>query len=119
MTEPSEVFEDNKACIFISKGETDKKRTKHISKHYHFVRECIARGLVTMKYIATALQVADIFTKQLFPKHFARIRRVLLGEQSYEDMARDYEQHKLQGDNPDEPQTWNKAPSSQGPSGNY
>ena len=82
-------------------------------------RASSARGLVTMKYIATALQVADIFTKQLFPKHFARIRRVLLGEQSYEDMAKDYEQHKLQGDNPDDPQTWNKAPSSQGPSGSY
>ena len=64
-----------------------------------------------MKYIATSLQVADIFTKQLFPKHFARIRRVLLGEQSYED--------KLQGDGPDDPQIWNEAPSSQGPSGSY
>ena len=72
-----------------------------------------------MKYIATALQVADIFTKQLFPKHFARIRRVLLGEQSHEDMARDYAQHKLQGDDQDDPQIWNKAPSSQGPSGSY
>ena len=31
----------------------------------------------------------------------------VVSEQSYEDMARDYAQHKLQGDDPDDPQIWN------------
>ena len=40
MSEPSIIYEDNKACISISEGDTDKKRTKHIaSKHSHFVKE--------------------------------------------------------------------------------
>ena len=35
MSEPSIIYEDNKACISISEGDTDKKRTKHIAKHFH------------------------------------------------------------------------------------
>ena len=66
--EPSIIYEDNKACISISEGDTDKKRTKHIAKHFHFVKEKRAAGLVVLKYLATALQVADMFTKQInFP----------------------------------------------------
>ena len=33
MSEASIIYEDNKACISISEGDTDKKRTKHIAKH--------------------------------------------------------------------------------------
>ena len=47
--------------------------TKHIAKHFHFVKEKRAAGLVVLKYLATALQVADMFTKQIFPKHFERL----------------------------------------------
>ena len=39
----------------------------HIAKHFHFVKEKRAAGLVVLKYLATALQVADMFTKQIFP----------------------------------------------------
>ena len=28
-----------RTCISISEGDTDKKRTKHIAKHFHFVKE--------------------------------------------------------------------------------
>ena len=45
----SVIFEDNKACISISTGDTDKKRIKHIAKHWHFVREKCAAGLVVLK----------------------------------------------------------------------
>ena len=50
---------EEKRCISISEGDTDKKRTKHIAKHFHFVKEKRAAGLVVLKYLATALQVAD------------------------------------------------------------
>ena len=65
MSEASIIYEDNKACISISEGDTDKKRTKHIAKHFHFVKEKRAAGLVVLKYLATALQIADMLTKHL------------------------------------------------------
>ena len=76
MSEASIIYEDNKACISISEGDTDKKRTKHIAKHFHFVKEKRAAGLVVLKYLATALRIADMFTKQIFPKHFERVYAV-------------------------------------------
>ena len=49
------------------------EHAEHIAKHFHFVKEKRAAGLVVLKYLATArLQVADMFTKQIFPKHFER-----------------------------------------------
>ena len=58
-SEPTMIYEDNQACISISEGETDKKRTKHIAKHYHFVREAMKKGLVLLIYCKTAMQVAE------------------------------------------------------------
>ena len=45
------------------------------------------KGLVILIYCKTAMQVADIFTKQLFQKHFERLRRVLMGHENWDDMV--------------------------------
>ena len=102
--------EDNKACISISEGDTDKKRTKHIAKHFHFVKEKRAAGLVVLKYLATALQVADMFTKQIFPKHFERLRRVMMGHENFDDMCERYQDAKAAGDDVDDPKLYTVKP---------
>ena len=107
---PSIIYEDNKACISISEGDTDKKRTKHIAKHFHFVKEKRAAGLVVLKYLATALQVADMFTKQIFPKHFERLRRVMMGHENFDDMCERYQDAKAAGDNVDDPKLYTVKP---------
>ena len=98
------------ACISISEGDTDKKRTKHIAKHFHFVKEKRAAGLVVLKYLATALQVADMFTKQIFPKHFERLRRVMMGHENFDDMCERYQDAKAAGDNVDDPKIYTVKP---------
>ena len=49
-------------------------RTKHIDICYHFVRDTLAAGEVTLRYLPTADMVADILTKPLprvkHEKHF-------------------------------------------------
>ena len=110
MAEPSIIYEDNQACISISNGETDKKRTKHIAKHYHFVREAMVRGLIIMIYCETAMMVADIFTKQLFPKHFERLRHVLMGYENWDDMVERVRRAEIAGDDVDEPKIYKSAP---------
>ena len=105
-SEPTMIYEDNQACISISEGETDKKWTKHIAKHYHFVREAMKKGLVLLIYCKTAMQVADIFTKQLFPKHFERLRRVLMGHENWDDMVQRVESVAQSGDNVDDPKLY-------------
>ena len=62
------------------------------------------KGLVLLIYCKTAMQVADIFTKQLFPKHFERLRRVLMGHENWDDMVqRVVESVTQSGDNIDDP----------------
>ena len=62
---PILIYEDNQSAIAYSKNNTDHKRTKHIDTKYHFVRERINDGLISLEYIGTLLNVADIFTKPL------------------------------------------------------
>ena len=95
------------ACSVVPcTGDTDKKRTKHIAKHWHFVKEKCAAGLVVLKYLETALQVADMFTKQIFPKHFERLRRVMMGHENFDDMRARYVQVKASGDDMDDPKLY-------------
>ena len=56
-------------------------------------------GLVVLKYLAAALQVADMFTKQIFPRHFERLlRRVMMGHENFDDMCERYQDAKAAGD---------------------
>ena len=60
-----EIFEDNLACIALTKNPEDHKRTKHIQVKYHVIRDYVAKGLVTFTYCRTSNQLGDVFTKAL------------------------------------------------------
>ena len=62
---PTVIYEDNQGTIAIAQNPCHHKRTKHIDIQYHFTREKIEAGEVTLEYIATEEQVADLFTKAL------------------------------------------------------
>ena len=50
---------------FTSQGNTDNAKTKHIDVIYHFVREQLVAGLITILKIPTKSNTADILTKPL------------------------------------------------------
>lgn len=56
---------DNQSAIDLAKNDTFHQRTKHIDIRHHFIRECIADKKVTMTYVPTEHQEADILTKAL------------------------------------------------------
>ena len=57
------IYEDNQACIALSKNPQDHKRTKHIQVKYHVLRNYVKNGQVLLKYCSTKDQLADQFTK--------------------------------------------------------
>ena len=59
------LFCDNQGAIHLSKNPENHKRTKHIDVQYHYVRKCQAEGIISIQYIPTTKQMADIFTKAL------------------------------------------------------
>ncbi|KAH9735937.1 hypothetical protein KPL71_017913 [Citrus sinensis] len=75
--EPTEICVDNKSAIALSKNPVFHDRSKHIDTRYHFIRECIARKEVQVKYVKSQDQAADIFTKPLKQEDFARFRSLL------------------------------------------
>ena len=59
------VFEDNQGAIKMAQNPVMHSRTKHIDIRYHFIRETIANGTVTLKYCPTKDMIADCLTKSL------------------------------------------------------
>jgi len=56
---------DNQSSIFLVVNPVSHKRSKHIDLDYHFMRELVTSGVLTIHYVPTHLQIADIFTKSL------------------------------------------------------
>ena len=68
---------DNNAAINLSEDPSLHQRVKHIDIKYHFLREHVNMGDITLKYINTNDNIADIFTKALEHRRFARLRNLL------------------------------------------
>ena len=59
------VYCDNSGLIDISMNLVQHSRTKHIEIRYHFIRYLVQRKIVTLEYIPTDHQNADIFPNLL------------------------------------------------------
>ena len=52
-------------------------RIKHIEIRHHFLRDHGQKGDITLEFVSTKYQLADIFTKPLSEEQFVDIRRQL------------------------------------------
>ncbi|MCP3676247.1 MAG: Ty1/Copia family ribonuclease HI [Deltaproteobacteria bacterium] len=75
------VFCDNSPALFLASNPVVTPRSKHIDIRYHFLRDLCERQLLTLKWIPSAAQVADILTKYLNRELFLRCRDKLIQEQ--------------------------------------
>ena len=62
----------------MSKNGIKGERTKHVDVKYHFITETVERGEVTLKWVPSAEQHADIFTKALAAPVFQHLRAQLM-----------------------------------------
>jgi hypothetical protein len=81
VNKPITVYCDNQSAISISENDVKHDRSKHIDIKYHFVHDEIVQKNIEMKYIRTADQLADIFTKGLGATVFVRLRDQLMRQQ--------------------------------------
>lgn len=75
------VFEDNKGAIDLAKNPLSSSNSKHIDVRYHFLRELVGTGDLSVKYLRTDDQHADILTKAIGKESFEKHRDFLLGVQ--------------------------------------
>jgi hypothetical protein len=52
-------------------------RSKHIDSRYHYIRDCIEKGVVDVDHVGTDDQLADILTKPLGRVRFVELRSKL------------------------------------------
>ena len=64
------MYEDNQACIYLSRNPGDFAKSKHIDTRYHFVREQVEQKTIILEKISTKDNLADVFTKPLDRKQF-------------------------------------------------
>ncbi|KAK8951630.1 hypothetical protein KSP39_PZI004097 [Platanthera zijinensis] len=68
------LFVDNKSAIALTKNPVYHDRSKHIDTRYHYIRDCVERGMIEVEYVHTNDQLADIFTKALARIKFVEMR---------------------------------------------
>ena len=61
--DPVEMLCDNTAAIQFARDPKFHRKTKHITRHYHFVRNAITEKEVAIKYVSTSIMIADPLTK--------------------------------------------------------
>jgi hypothetical protein len=77
---PTRMFGDNQAAIMLSNNPVFHKRTKHIMVKISYLQEQVKEGIIIWHYIATLLNIADMFTKALGRLRYLEARdRLRLG----------------------------------------
>ena len=59
------ISTDNNGALSLASNDSSHGKAKHIDIRYHFIRENIASNKVSVSYIPTDENAADIFTKGL------------------------------------------------------
>jgi hypothetical protein len=68
------IFGDNQASQAIAANPTSNDRSKHIDTRYHFIRDRVKRKEISLQWIPSEDQLADMFTKSLQKNRFNKLR---------------------------------------------
>jgi hypothetical protein len=74
---PVPVLIDNQGAIFIADNDVNNRRTKHIDIRFHAIRDWIRKNLISVFYVDTDNNIADMFTKALNIFKFEKFRSLL------------------------------------------
>ena len=77
--EPTVLHVDNQGAVDLSRDMKSCQRSRHIERRYLKVRELVAQGEITVKFIDTVSNPADLLTKPLEHLDFSRHAQALMG----------------------------------------
>jgi hypothetical protein len=72
--EPTVINSNNQSCIKLSEDPVFHDRSKHIGMRYHYVRDIVQKNILSIQYVPTTKQTADILTKPLSLTKFVYFR---------------------------------------------
>ncbi|RYA57260.1 hypothetical protein DD599_25540 [Enterobacter cloacae complex sp. CH23B] len=59
------IYTASQSALAVVRNPFFHARTKHIEVHYHYVRERLSAGKISLAYVPTQDNLADLFTKAL------------------------------------------------------
>jgi hypothetical protein len=65
ITETTTVWEDNQSDIAYSPNTLVNKKTKHIGRKGHFLKDRVEQGTIKLRYLPIDQMVVDLITKPL------------------------------------------------------
>ena len=60
---PPVLWCDNLGVTYLTANPVFHARSKHIEVNFHFVWEKVAQGALDVRFVSSADQIADVFTK--------------------------------------------------------
>ena len=78
LTEPTILYVDNTSAIILIKDAKSCVRTRHIERRYLKIRELVDAGYISVVYVNTADNHADVLTKALPRPDFERHKTAVL-----------------------------------------
>ncbi|MCO5593848.1 hypothetical protein L7F22_047866 [Adiantum nelumboides] len=71
------IYTDSQSASVVLRNSVFHARTKHIEVHYHYVRERLSIGEISLTYVSTQNNLTYLFTKALSCEKFKAFRKAL------------------------------------------
>ncbi|MCO5572373.1 hypothetical protein L7F22_026126 [Adiantum nelumboides] len=71
------IYTDSQSALAVARNPVFHVRTKHIEVHYHYVRERFSVREISLPYVPTQDNFADLLTKALFREKLEAFRKAL------------------------------------------
>lgn len=85
LEKPTELLSDSPSAIALSQNLVYHARTKYMEIKHHYIRQLIADGEVSLRYVATEENLADILTRPLpAPLHHKHVAALGLADITFE-----------------------------------
>jgi hypothetical protein len=87
-TAPTQIYEDNLACIVMSENPVRRKFSRHIDIRRFFVHDMVSAGVLKLVPLRTHLMVADALTKSLPSPAHIKHREIMIDHVPFSFAAR-------------------------------
>ncbi|MCO5592121.1 hypothetical protein L7F22_046116 [Adiantum nelumboides] len=71
------IYTDSQSALAVARNPIFHAHTKHIELHYHYVRERLSAGEISLAYVPTQDNLAYLFTKALSREKLEAFRKAL------------------------------------------